>query len=136
MLGNKCWSCSIKKTIGDRSSEPFAVLWSRIRSWLCYFWVSDGYCVHPKFIYPEDHIVSKTYMTRVEGENTRLRHYLARLLRKTLRYSKSKEMLQISIRLLHFYLKRKNQKYFPIFPYHYEYLQRQNLRGNSLTRGE
>jgi hypothetical protein len=36
-----------------------------------------------------DHIVSKTYMTRIEGENTRLRHYLARLHRKTLCYSKS-----------------------------------------------
>lgn len=33
-------------------------------------------------------------MTRVEGENTRLRHYLARLHRKTLCYSKSLEMLQ------------------------------------------
>ena len=31
--------------------------------------------------------VRKTYMTRVEGENTRLRHYLARLHRKTLCYS-------------------------------------------------
>ena len=35
------------------------------------------------FIEESDHIVSKTYMTRVEGENTRLRHYLARLHRKT-----------------------------------------------------
>ena len=26
-----------------------------------------------------DQIICKTYMTRVEGENTRLRHYLARL---------------------------------------------------------
>ena len=103
-------------TIGDRSSETFSVLWAMIRSWSCYFWVSDGYCVYSKFINPEDHIVSKTYMTRVEGENTRLRHYLARLHRKTLCYSKSKEMLQISIRLLLFYLKRKNQKFFPIFP--------------------
>ncbi len=35
-----------------------------------------------------DHIVSKIYnMTRVEGENTRLRHYLARLHRKTLCYA-------------------------------------------------
>jgi len=34
------------------------------------------------FIDSGDHIVSKTYMTRVEGENTRLRHYLARLHRK------------------------------------------------------
>jgi hypothetical protein len=33
-------------------------------------------------------------MTRVEGENTRLRHYLARLKRKTLCYSKSEQMLR------------------------------------------
>jgi insertion element IS1 protein InsB len=44
-------------------------------------------------------------MTRVEGENTRLRHYLARLHRKTLCYSKSVEMLAHSIRLLLHYLK-------------------------------
>ncbi len=44
------------------------------------------------FIQEGDQIVSKTYMTRVEGENTRLRHYLARLHRKTLCYSKSVEM--------------------------------------------
>ena len=36
----------------------------------------------------------------VEGENKRLRHYLARLHRKTLCYSKSIEMLGYSIRLL------------------------------------
>lgn len=42
----------------------------------------------------QDHLVSKTYMTRVEGENTRLRDYLARLHRKTLCYSKSLEMLK------------------------------------------
>ena len=44
-------------------------------------------------------------MTRVEGENTRLRHYLARLHRKTLCYSKSVDMLKYSIRLLLYYLK-------------------------------
>ncbi len=59
------------------------------------------------YIQPEDHLVSKTYMTRVEGENTRLRHYLARLRRKTLCYSKSVDMLKYSIRLLLFYLKFK-----------------------------
>jgi transposase-like protein len=40
-----------------------------------------------------------------EGENTRLRHYLARLHRKTLGYSKSVERLKHSIRLLIHYLK-------------------------------
>lgn len=44
-------------------------------------------------------------MTRIEGENTRLRHYLARLHRKTLCYSKSVEMLKCSLRLLLHYLK-------------------------------
>jgi IS1 family transposase len=66
--------------------------------------VTDGYPVYPYFIDDGDHIVNKTYMTRVEGENTRLRHYLARLHRKTLCYSKSGEMLRLSIKLLLHYL--------------------------------
>ncbi|PMB14533.1 IS1 family transposase, partial [Fischerella thermalis CCMEE 5282] len=68
--------------------------------------------VYPCFIDPGDHIVSKTYMTRVEGENTRLRHYLARLHRKTLCYSKSVDMLKHSIRLLLHYLKYRE---IPVF---------------------
>jgi hypothetical protein len=59
----------------------------------------------PMFIPDKDQIICKTYMTRVEGENTRLRHYLARLHRKTLCYSKSVEMLKHSIRLVIHYLK-------------------------------
>lgn len=36
--------------------------------------VTAGWSLYPGFIPPGDQIVSKTYMTRVEGENTRLRH--------------------------------------------------------------
>ena len=69
--------------------------------------------MYPQFIPDGDQIVSKTYpkglasrrMTRVEGENTRLRHYQARLKRKTLCYSKSEVMLRHSIKLLIHYLK-------------------------------
>jgi IS1 family transposase len=43
------------------------------------FYATDGYVVYPQFIDESDHIVSKTYMTRVEGENTRLRHYLSHI---------------------------------------------------------
>ena len=43
-------------------------------------------------------------MTRVEGENSRLGHYLARLHRKTFCYSKSVDMLRYSMRLLIHYL--------------------------------
>lgn len=93
--------------LGDRSSETFKPLWKVIRGWQCFFYVTDGYVVYPQFIDEEDHVISKTYMTRVEGENTRLRHYLARLSRKTLCYSKSLEMLEMSLRLVIYYLKHK-----------------------------
>ena len=93
--------------LGDRSSKTFEPLWLMVKVWQCYFCVSDGYSVYKKYVKSEDHIVSKTYMTRVEGENTRLRHYLARLHRQTLCYSKSEEMLRHSIRLLIHYLKYK-----------------------------
>ncbi|MEE6162431.1 IS1 family transposase [Cylindrospermopsis raciborskii] len=91
--------------VGDHSSQAFQPLWDIVKLWQCFFYVTDGWRVYPSFIQPEDHIVSKTYMTRVEGENTRLRHYLARLHRKTLCYSKSVDMLRYSIKLLLHYLK-------------------------------
>lgn len=91
--------------LGDHSAATFRPLWELIKTWRCYFYITDGWSVYPCFIADEDQIISKTYMTRVEGENTRLRHYLARLHRKTLCYSKSIEMLGYSIRLLIHYLK-------------------------------
>ncbi len=91
--------------LGDHSAETFKPLWDIVCRWNCYFYVTDGWKVYPQFIDSGDQIVSKIYMTRVEGENTRLRHYLARLHRKTLCYSKSVEMLKYSLRLLLHYLK-------------------------------
>ncbi len=44
------------------------------------------------------HIVSKTYMTRVEGENSRFRHYLARLQCLTARYANVKLFVILSLR--------------------------------------
>ena len=94
--------------IGDRSGKTFEKLWERIKAWDCRRYLTDGYCVYVNFIKPKKHLVlPKTQMTRVEGENTRLRHYLARLHRATLCYSKSQEMLKISVRLLMHYLRCK-----------------------------
>ena len=92
-------------TVGDRSNASFQRLWLTIKCWQSFWYVTDCWKVYPNLIAPEDHLVCKIYMTRVEGENTRLRHYLARLHRQSLCYSKSLEMLQCSIRLLLHYLK-------------------------------
>ncbi|MEM6437010.1 MAG: IS1 family transposase [Cyanobacteria bacterium P01_D01_bin.115] len=91
--------------LGEHSAETFQPLWALVATWQCYFYVTDGWSVYPGFIPAGDQIVSKTDMTRVEGENIRLRHYLARLHRKTLCYSKPVDMLAHSIRLLLHYLK-------------------------------
>ena len=80
------------------------MLWAQVKLWQCFWYVTDGWPVYPKFINVADHVVSKPHMTRVEGENSRLRHYLARLNRRTFCYSKSIEMLGYSIRLLLHYL--------------------------------
>ena len=91
--------------IGDRSHESFEPIWQIIKCWHSFWYVTDGWKVYPMYIQSEDHLISKTYMTRVEGENTRLRHYLARLHRKTLCYSKSLLLLKYSLRLLLHYLR-------------------------------
>ena len=61
-------------TVGDRSHETFEQIWQVIKCWHSFWYVTDGWKVYPMYIQPEDHLVCKTYMTRVEGENTRLRH--------------------------------------------------------------
>jgi len=90
--------------LGDYSAETLPPRWTLVASWQGDFYVTDGWSVYPGFIPEGDQMVSKTYRTRVEGENTRLRHDLARLHRKTLCYSKSVEMLTHSVRLLLHYL--------------------------------
>lgn len=69
----------LKWVVGDRSLDTFRQLWWVIRGWCCLLYITDGYPVYPCLIDECDHLASKTAMTRVEGENSRLRHYLARV---------------------------------------------------------
>lgn len=94
--------------IGDRSGQTFDKLWQRIKIWDSRKYFTDGYCIYAIYIPVKKHqVLPKTQLTRVEGENTRLRHYLARLHRSTLCYSKSIQMLKYSVRLLMHYLRFK-----------------------------
>ncbi|MBT7203373.1 MAG: IS1 family transposase, partial [Deltaproteobacteria bacterium] len=55
--------------------------------------------VYENFIPHAKHYAGKTFTTQIESLNCRLRHYLARLHRKMLCYSKSKTMLEVSLKL-------------------------------------
>jgi len=95
----------LNMVLGTRACYNFSAAMGASWQLEMLFYITDGWPVYPMFIPDGDQIICKTYMTRVEGENTRLRHYLARLHRQTLCYSKSGEMLKHSIRLVIHYLK-------------------------------
>ena len=97
----------LKFVVGDRSLATFSLLWQMIQGWACFVYITDGYKVYPCLIEDCDHLIRKTGMTRVAGENCRFRHYLAWLHRQTLCYAKSLQMLKVSLRLLIYYLKHK-----------------------------
>lgn len=83
------------------------MLWQQVQKWESFWYVTDGYKVYARLIQSAGHLVSKIYMTRVENDFSQLRHYLARLHRKTFCYCKSVEMLEFFVRLLLHYLKFK-----------------------------
>lgn len=64
----------LKWVVGDRSLATFRLLWLMIRGWCCFLYITDGYPVYSCLIDDCDHLASKTAMTRVAGENSRLRH--------------------------------------------------------------
>jgi len=66
-----------------------------VNSYATDYWRSYEY-----FIPPEKHIQSKEETYTLESYNSRVRHYLARFKRKTKCYSKSVEMIVISLNLL------------------------------------
>jgi len=68
---------------------------------------SDYWKAYEDFVPEKMHIQSKKETFTVEGYNSLLRHFLARMRRKSKCYSKSIEMLYLSILLL---MKKRNNE--------------------------
>ena len=83
-----------------RSIKTGKVLWQQIKHLPTMGYGTDMLKFYENFIPHAKHYASKTFTTQIESLNCRLRHYLARLHRKTLCYSKSKTMLEVSLKLL------------------------------------
>ena len=86
--------------IGDRSVQTGRQLWDKIKDVPMDKVASDYWSAYKDFIPPEKHLQTKAQTFTVEGYNCRIRHYLARFHRKTLCYSKSEEMINLSVKLL------------------------------------
>ena len=87
-------------TIGDRSTKTGKELWKGVKDRAKGFIATDYWGPYKKFIPKDKHIQSKAHTYTVEGYNSLFRHFLARMRRKSKCYSKSKEMLEYSVKLL------------------------------------
>ena len=85
---------------GRRTIKTGKVLWQQIKHLPTMGYGTDMLKSYENFIPHAKHYAGKTFTTQIESLNCRLRHYLARLHRKTLCYSKSKTMLEVSLKLL------------------------------------
>ena len=86
--------------MGSRGAETGERLWDSIKDKEIDMAAADHWNAYENFI-PEDiHIQSPKGTFTVEGYNSILRHFLARLRRKTKCYSKSAEMLEYSVIML------------------------------------
>ena len=92
---------------GDHSTQTGLQLWDRLKDLSVGYFATDHWRSYEEFIPPEQHRQTKAETFTVEGYNSRIRHYLARFKRKTKCYSKSDEMIEISLKLL---MKRLNKK--------------------------
>ena len=84
--------------IGTRGLEDFEKLYSKIDHIETKYYSSDYWKAYN--LLPENqHLWGKAHTYTVERTNRRLRHYLARLTRRTYCFSKSAEMLEASLTL-------------------------------------
>jgi insertion element IS1 protein InsB len=85
--------------IGDRSTNTGQCLWEGIAHCNINNIMTDYWQPYQLFIPTELHTQSKAQTFTVEGYNSLLRHFLARLKRKSKCYSKSITMLLYSVTL-------------------------------------
>ena len=98
----------INFVLGTRGKETGRQLWDKIKDRASSAIIAtDHWAAYADFIPAERHIQSKAETYTVEGYNSILRHFLARMRRKSRCYTKSEEMLKYSVILL--FEKRNNR---------------------------
>ena len=87
-------------TLGSRVDDKAKEIWNAVKNPNVALVMTDHWMVYPRVLPKEMHKATKRQTFTVEGYNSVLRHSLARLHRRTKCYSKSRTMLDYSLRLL------------------------------------
>ncbi|WP_394297470.1 IS1 family transposase [Methanosarcina vacuolata] len=101
-VGKKFINCSF----GSRGTETGQLIWEKLKQKEIGGVMTDHWRAYAEFLPENIHTQSKAETYTVEGYNSILRHFLARLRRKTKCYTKSLEMPKYSVLLL---IKHRNK---------------------------
>ena len=85
--------------LGDRSTQTAKSLFAQLPRGDHLTYCTDYWAPYAEVFREHNHLQGKAHTFTIESWNARLRHYLARLHRKTHCHSKSRAMLHFSIRL-------------------------------------
>ena len=85
---------------GSRGAKTGKILMNKLKDLKPITYASDAWKAYKKLINPKKHLISKKETTHIESHNANVRHYLARFRRKSKCYSKSIEMVELSLYLL------------------------------------
>ena len=86
--------------VGDRSSATGQQLWDKVKESAVGLVTSDYWKSYNEIIPDRQLIQTKAKTYTIESFNGQIRHFLARFRRKTKCYSKSVEMMTLSLKLL------------------------------------
>jgi len=96
-------------TLGNRNAATFKELYSKVKGkGRTYF--ADDWDVYRKVLPKQQHIIGKSGTIAIERDNSNTRHYLARMTRRTKVVSKSVKMVDLSLRLLDYFMIPDNYK--------------------------
>jgi len=85
--------------VGDRSAKTFEKFFERFKKLEHAVFYTDDYDAYKKIIPAKAHVVGKKHTTKIEQNNSNIRHFLGRMTRRTKVVSRSAEMVMASLKI-------------------------------------
>ena len=86
--------------IGNRDAKTFRKFYEKLKLPSDVIIYTDDWDVYGKVIPKQNHVIGKQHTIGIEQNNSNIRHYSARMTRRTKVVSKSIEMIDITLRIL------------------------------------
>jgi insertion element IS1 protein InsB len=86
--------------IGNRNAKTFRKFYEKLKLPEDVVIYTDDWDVYSKIIPKQNHIIGKQHTIGIEQNNSNIRHYSARMTRKTKVVSKSEEMIDLTLRIM------------------------------------